>query len=47
LTFFSILRVYGFQKKFKIFVLFYCMDTKFYQKIQQNYGFVFQKNTRY
>jgi len=30
-------------KKFKIFVLFYCIDPRFYQKNLQNYGFFFQK----
>jgi len=33
-SFFSILRVYGFQKYCKIFVLFYCMDPRFYQKFE-------------
>jgi len=33
-SFFSILHVYGFQKNCKIFVLFYCMDLRFYQKIE-------------
>ena len=33
-----------FLKKFKIFVLLYCMDTRFYQKILQNYSFSFKKN---
>jgi len=28
------LRVYSFQKNCKIFVLFYCMDPRFYQKIE-------------
>ena len=42
--FFSILPVYSFQKKFKIFVLFYCMDPRFYQKILQNYDFFIKKN---
>jgi len=31
---FSILPVYSFQKNCKIFVLFYCMDPRFYQKIK-------------
>jgi len=34
-------------KKIKIFVLFYCMDPRFYQKVLQNYGFFFQKKLRY
>jgi len=42
--FFSILPISGFRKIPKIFVLFYCMDPRFYQKILQNYGFVFKKN---
>jgi len=33
-SFFSVLTVYGFQKNWKIFVLFYCMDPRFYQKIE-------------
>jgi len=37
--FFSILPVEGFQKNCKIFVLFYCIDPRFYQKNMQNYGF--------
>ena len=41
---FSILPVYGFQKNCKIFVLFYCMDPRFYQKILQNYVFLLKKN---
>ena len=41
--FFSILLVYSCQKKFKIFVLFYCMDPRFYEKILQTYEFIFQK----
>ena len=32
--FFFFLPVYGFQKNWKIFVLFYCMDPRFYQKIE-------------
>ena len=32
--FFYILTVYGFQKNFKIFVLFYFMDPRFYQKLR-------------
>ena len=31
-SFFSILLVYGFQKNCKFFVLFYCMDPRFYKK---------------
>ena len=47
-SFFSILHVYGFQKKnCKIFVLFYCMDPRFYQKILENYKFFFQKRLKY
>jgi len=42
-SFFSTLPVYGFQKKFKIFVLFYCIDPRFYQKIMQKYGFFSKK----
>jgi len=42
--FFSILPVYGFTKKIKSFVLFYCMNPRFYQKILQNYGFFVKKN---
>jgi len=42
-SFFSILPVYGIQKYCKIFVLFYCMDPRFYQKIMQNYGFLFKE----
>jgi len=42
-SFFSILPIYGFQKILKIFVLLYCMDTRFYPKILQNYGFFFPK----
>jgi len=46
-TFFSIL-LYGFPKKCTIFVWFYCMDLRFYQKILQNYGFFFlKKKLRY
>jgi len=33
-SFFSILPVYGFQKNWKIFVLFYYMDLRFYQKFE-------------
>jgi len=33
-SFFSILRVYGFQKNWKIFVLVYYMYPRFYQKIE-------------
>jgi len=33
-TFFSILPIYGFQKILKIFVLLYCMDPRFYPKIE-------------
>jgi len=40
---FSILAVYGFQKNLKFFVLFYCMDPRFYQKILQSYGFFSKK----
>jgi len=46
-SFFSILPVYDFHKNFKIFVLFHCMDPRFYQKILQNYSFFFQKKLRY
>jgi len=43
--FFSVLPLYGFQKKFKISVLFYYMDLRIYQKILQNYSlFFFKKN---
>jgi len=35
LTFvFSILPVYGFQKNWRIFVSFYCMDPRFYEQIE-------------
>jgi len=44
---FSILPVYGFQKNYKIFVWFYCMDPRFYQKILQNYVFLLKKKLRY
>jgi len=44
---FSILPVYGFQKNCKIFVLFYCIDPRFYQKILQNYVFLLKKKLRY
>jgi len=43
-SFFCILPVYGFEKNCKIFVLFYCVDPRFYHKILQNYGFFFKKN---
>jgi len=33
-SFFSILPVYGFQKNCEIFVLFDCVDPRFYQKIE-------------
>ena len=33
-SFFSVLLVCGFQKNCKIFVLFYCMHPRFYQKIK-------------
>ena len=32
-----------FKKILQIFVLFYCMDPRFYQKILQNYGFFLKK----
>jgi len=38
-SFFAILSVYGFQKKFKIFVLFYSMDPRFFQKIIEIFMF--------
>ena len=38
-SFFSNLLVYSCQKILTIFVLFYCMDSRFYQRIMQNYGF--------
>jgi len=44
---FSILPIYGFQKYCKIFVLFYCMDPRFSQKILPNCGFFFQNKLRY
>jgi len=44
-SFFSILPIYGFQKKFKIFVLFYCMDPRCYQKLLQNYWFFSKKKS--
>jgi len=46
-SFFAIFPVHDFQKKFIIFVLFYCMDPRFYQKILQNYGFFSRKKLRY
>ena len=43
LTSFSILPVYSCQKILKIFVLFYCIDPRFYQRILQNYVFFSKK----
>ena len=42
-VFFYCLPVYGFQKNFKIFVLLYCIDSGFYEKILQNYSFFSKK----
>ena len=40
--FFSFLPVYSYPKILKLFLLFSCMDQRFYQRILQNYGFFFQ-----
>jgi len=42
--FFSILPIYDFQKIVKIFVLFCCVDPRFYQKICKTMVFCFKKN---
>jgi len=45
--FFSILPMYSCQKILNFFVLFYCMDQRFYQRILQNYGFFSSKSLNY
>ena len=42
-SFSSILPVHGFKKKIKIFVLCYCMDLRFYQKILQKLRYLKSK----
>jgi len=43
LTSFFLFYLYIVVKKFLKFVLFYCMDQRFYQRIMQNYDFFFKK----
>ena len=46
-SFFLYFTCLWFSKNCKFFVLFSCMDPRFYEKYLQNYGFVLKKNLRY